>query len=231
VGERPGLFEEADGGTLFLDEVSELSPRAQAKLLRAIQEGEIRRLGETRPRRVDVRLVAATNRALSEAVAAGAFRADLRYRLDVIHITVPPLRARPEDLPLLAQQFWARATERVGTRAQLAADAVAALARYDWPGNVRELQNVLAALAAQAPARGLVRAAALPRAIVQERGGERVTLEQARRMTEERVVREALAHAGGHRGRAALALGLTRQGLAKIVDRLQLDARGPRPGA
>jgi DNA-binding NtrC family response regulator len=231
VGERPGLFEEADGGTLFLDEVSELSPRAQAKLLRAIQEGEIRRLGETRPRRVDVRLVAATNRALSEAVAAGAFRADLRYRLDVIHITVPPLRARPEDLPLLAQQFWARATERVGTRAQLAADAVAALARYDWPGNVRELQNVLAALAAQAPARGLVRAAALPRAIVQERGGERVTLEQARRMTEERVVREALAHAGGHRGRAALALGLTRQGLAKIVDRLQLDARAPRPGA
>jgi two-component system response regulator AtoC len=231
VGERPGLFEEADGGTLFLDEVSELSPRAQAKLLRAIQEGEIRRLGEARPRRVDVRLVAATNRSLAEAVTAGAFRADLRYRLDVIHITVPPLRARPEDVPLLAQQFWGRAIERVGSRAQLAADAVTALARYDWPGNVRELQNALAALAAQAPQRGLVRASALPGAIVGACGVERMTLEQARRMTEERVVREALAHAGGHRGRAATALGLTRQGLAKLVERLQLDAGARRPGA
>src|SRR5690606_34948469 len=113
VGERAGLFEEADGGTLFLDEVSELSPRAQAKLLRAIQEGEVRRLGETRPRHVDVRIVAATNRPLTEAVAAGAFRADLRYRLDVVHIDVPPLRDRPEDVPLLARHFWLRALERV----------------------------------------------------------------------------------------------------------------------
>ena len=135
VGERAGLFEDADGGTLFLDEVSELSARAQAKLLRAIQEGEIRRLGETRSRRVDVRVVAATNRPLADAVAIGAFRADLRYRLDVVHITLPSLRERPDDVPLLAQHFWERATERVGSHARLASETLAALARYDWPGN------------------------------------------------------------------------------------------------
>ena len=165
-GERAGLFEEADGGTLFLDEVSELSARAQAKLLRAIQEGEIRRLGETRSRRVDVRLVAATNRPLADAVAAGAFRADLRYRLDVVHITLPSLRERPDDVPLLAQHFWERATERVGSHARLAPETLAALARYDWPGNVRELQNALAALS-------VVRAASRRRAGLGAAGGHR----------------------------------------------------------
>src|SRR5690606_6389816 len=151
VGERAGLFEEADGGTLFLDEVGELSPRAQAKLLRAIQEGEVRRLGETRPRRVDVRIVAATNRPLADAVKAGAFRADLRYRLDVGQIDVPALRDRPEDIPPLARHFWRRALERVESRATLSPAALACLTRYHWPGNVRELQNVLAALAVHAP--------------------------------------------------------------------------------
>ena len=230
LSERAGLFEEADGGTLFLDEVSELSPRAQAKLLRALQEGEIRRLGETRPRKVDVRLIAATNRPLAEAVEAGQFRADLRYRLDVIHITVPPLRDRREDVALLAERFWQRAIEGVASRAQLSADAVAALARYDWPGNVRELQNVLSAVAAEAPPRGLVRESALPAGIGTRRPPPRLTLEQARRLSDERAIREALAHAGGHRGRAAVALGLTRQGLAKLVDRLQLEtSRGGGP--
>jgi two-component system response regulator HydG len=223
VGERAGLFEDADGGTLFLDEVSELSARAQAKLLRAIQEGEIRRLGETRSRRVDVRLIAATNRPLADAVAAGAFRADLRYRLDVVHITLPSLRERPDDVPQLAQHFWERATERVGSHARLAPETLAALARYDWPGNVRELQNALAALSVYAPRHGVVRVSALPTAITGGASVGVVTLEQARRLADERVVRAALAQAGGHRGRAASALGLTRQGLAKLVDRLQLE--------
>ena len=223
VGERAGLFEDADGGTLFLDEVSELSARAQAKLLRAIQEGEIRRLGETRSRRVDVRLIAATNRPLADAVAAGAFRADLRYRLDVVHITLPPLRERPDDVPQLAQHFWERATERVGSHARLAPETLAALARYDWPGNVRELQNALAALSVYAPRHGVVRVSALPAAITGGASVGVVTLEQARRLADERVVRAALAQAGGHRGRAASALGLTRQGLAKLVDRLHLE--------
>ena len=228
VGERAGLFEDADGGTLFLDEVSELSPRAQAKLLRAIQEGEIRRLGETRSRRVDVRLVAATNRPLADAVAAGAFRADLRYRLDVVHITLPPLRDRPDDVPFLAQHFWERATQRVDSHARLAPETLAALARYDWPGNVRELQNALSALAVYAPRHGVVRVSALPAAISGGTPLGGMTLEQARRLVDERLVRAALAQTGGHRGRAASALGVTRQGLAKLVDRLRLESGSDR---
>src|SRR5690606_6120985 len=203
VGERAGLFEEADGGTLFLDEVSELSPRAQAKLLRAIQEGEVRRLGETRPRRVEVRIVAATNRPLADAAAAGVFRTDLRYRLDVVHIDVPPLRERPEDIPLLARHFWLRALERVDSRATLSRPLVECLARYRWPGNVRELQNVLAALAVHAPRRGVVGPAALPPAVRAPGALEGETLEEARRRADAQAVRAALARAGGHRGRAA----------------------------
>ena len=116
AADRPGLFEEADGGTLFLDEVGELSPRAQAKLLRAIQEGEIRRVGENHARRVDTRIVAATNRPLGDEVKAGRFRHDLLYRLDVVRIVVPPLRDRPEDVGPLAREFWRDALRRTGGR-------------------------------------------------------------------------------------------------------------------
>jgi DNA-binding NtrC family response regulator len=222
VAERSGLFEEADGGTLFLDEVSELSARAQAKLLRALQEGEIRRLGETRTRRVDVRVVAATNRPLAAAAASGQFRADLRFRLDVIRIEVPPLRSRPEDIRELALHFWERAAARVGSRATLGADALGALARYDWPGNVRELQNVLAALAVAAPRRGSLAASQLPAAFGHSATDRSLTLDEARRRFETGFVRAALARAGGSRTRAAADLGLTRQGLSKLLDRLQL---------
>jgi len=147
VGERIGVFEEAHTGTLLLDEVGELSPRAQAKVLRVIQEGELRRIGENISRRIDVRIVSATNRNLREEVAHGRFRLDLLYRLDVIRIAVPPLRDRREDIPLLVESLWREAAERVGCRATLSAAVVAALAQHDWPGNVRELQNVLASLA------------------------------------------------------------------------------------
>jgi transcriptional regulator with GAF, ATPase, and Fis domain len=224
VAERRGLFEEADAGVLFLDEVGELSPRAQAKLLRVIQEGEIRRVGETLARRVDVRLVAATNRLLDQEVEAGRFRRDLWYRLDVIRIAVPPLRDRPEDVPVLAAGFWRLATARVGSRALLSDGTLAALARYDWPGNVRELQNVLAALAVASPRRGIVGPAALPATLARMAApANGVTLEQARRVFETRFVRAALARAGGHRGRAAAELGVTRQGLAKLMGRLGVD--------
>ena len=228
--ERAGLFEDADGGVLFLDEVGELTARAQAKLLRVIQEGEIRRIGETFARRVDVRIVAATNRPLDQEIAAGRFRRDLRYRLDVIRIVVPPLRDRPDDIPALARHFWRSATERVGSRAVLSAQTLAALARYDWPGNVRELQNVLASLAVSAPIRGIVCPSALP-AMVGSAAARSAgsTLESARRIFEERYVRAALARAGGHRGRAAAELGLTRQGLAKLMGRLGLAVAGGEP--
>ena len=162
VGERPGLFEEADGGTLFLDEIGELSPRAQAKLLRVLQDGEVRRVGENVSRRVDVRIVAATNRRLEQEASAGRFRADLRFRLDVVRIEVPPLRERAGDVPLLAARFWNDAAARMGSRATLSPEAIAALARYDWPGNVRELQNVIAWMAVHSPRRGRIGAAALP---------------------------------------------------------------------
>ncbi len=224
IGDRRGLFEEADGGSLFLDEVGELSPRAQAKLLRAIQEGEVRRVGETASRKVDVRMIAATNRSLPSEVEAGRFRHDLLYRLDVIRISVPPLRDRAEDIPVLAQHFWRRATERTGSRATLGAEAVAALAQHAWPGNVRELQNVLAALAVAAPPRGRVGVAALPAAIVRGTATDRCeTLETARRRFEERFVRAVLARHNGHRAHAAAQLGLSRQGLAKLLARLGME--------
>ena len=224
VADRAGVFEDAHGGTLFLDEVGELSPRAQAKLLRVIQDGELRRVGENGSRRVDVRIVSATNRALQREVDGGTFRLDLLYRLDVVHITVPPLRERREDIAVLADQFWRDAAQCVGSRATLSAAALTALARYDWPGNVRELQNVLAALAVRSPKRGVIPPAALPAPFADSGAGAAFTLDQARRTFELRFVRAALVRTGGHRGRAAAELGVTRQGLTKLMTRLGISA-------
>jgi DNA-binding NtrC family response regulator len=219
LSERAGVFEEAHGGTLFLDEIGELSLRAQAKVLRVIQEGELRRIGENASRRIDVRIVAATNRQLPAEVEAGRFRLDLLYRLDVIRITLPPLRERREDIALLAEHIWRDATERVGSRAALSAATIAALARYDWPGNVRELQNVLAALAVRSPKRGVVPPTALPPAFGGRRD-ESWRLDAARRVFDEQFVRAALVRTGGHRSRAADELGVSRQGLTKLMTRL-----------
>ena len=223
VAERPGVFEEAHGGTLFLDEIGELSLRAQAKVLRVIQDGELRRVGENVSRRVDVRIVAATNRELRAEAAAARFRHDLLYRLDVVRIVVPPLRDRREDIGFLADHFWREAAARVGSRATLAAATLAALARYDWPGNVRELQNVLAALAVRSPKRGGVPATALPPPFGERRAAETWRLDQARRTFEERFVRAALVRTAGHRARAASELGVTRQGLTKLMTRLGIS--------
>jgi DNA-binding NtrC family response regulator/tetratricopeptide (TPR) repeat protein len=224
VGERAGLFEEADGGTLFLDEIGELSGRAQAKLLRVLQDGEVRRVGENLSRRVDVRIIAATNRRLDQEATAGRFRVDLRFRLDVIRIEVPPLRDRATDVPLLASRFWNEAAGRVGTRATLAPEAVALLARYEWPGNVRELQNVIAWIAVQSPRRGRIGATALPAHIAGAGpSSSETTFEMARQEFDRRFVRAALAKADGQRARAAEALGITRQGLAKMMRRLGLE--------
>lgn len=223
MAERRGLFEEADGGTLFLDEVSELSARAQAKLLRVLQEGEVRRVGESFARHVEVRIVAATNRSLDALAAERLFRHDLRYRLDVIRIEVPPLRRRIEDIPVLARAFWARAAPLAGCRASLGPAALAALARYDWPGNVRELQNVVSALIVAAPRQGVVGLSALPVSIAQAATVlTATTLEEARQAFERRFVMAALARAGGKHSRAAKELGITRQGLAKLMKRLGL---------
>ncbi len=224
VVERHGLFEEADQGTLFLDEVGELSARAQAKLLRVLQEGEVRRVGENMPRRVDARVVAATNRSLEEDARTGRFRVDLRFRLDVIRVAIPPLRERPDDVPWLAERLWNDAAGRVGTRATLGDDVIAALSRYDWPGNVRELQNVIASLAVHAPRRGRLPASLLPAHIAREALRASESFDQARLEFERRFIRVALAQAGDRQTAAAERLGLTRQGLAKIIRRLGIES-------
>ena len=223
--DRAGLFEDADGGTLFLDEVGELSLRAQAKLLRVIQEGEIRRLGENAHRRVDPRIIAASNRSLRDEVDAGRFRQDLLFRLDVIRIRVPSLCERPEDIPCLVAQIWRTARERVASRAELSPATVEVLARYPWPGNVRELQNVLFALAASAPRFGRLGPDRLASHVAAARPNVAAaqTLADGRREFERRFVGEALARAGGHPTRAAEQLGVTRQGLAKLLARLGIE--------
>lgn len=227
VTERVGLFEESQGGTLFLDEVAELSSRVQAKLLRTLQEGEVRRLGESITRKVDARIVAATNRPLTAEVAAGRFRSDLRYRLDVLRIAIPPLRERLEDLPPLVRHIWGELAKRTGSRAVLSPSAMTMLGSYDWPGNVRELQNVLASMMVGGPGKGVIGPYGVPGHITRTAAmAGRATLAEARREFEERFVRAALARAGGRSASAARELGVSRQGLRKLTTRLGLTS-GP----
>jgi two-component system nitrogen regulation response regulator NtrX len=144
VADRAGKFEQADGGTLFLDEIGDMSLAAQAKVLRVLQDGEVTRIGGAKSLKVDVRILAATNKRLEEEIANGRFREDLYYRLNVVPIAVPPLRERREDIPLLAQHFVQALSEREGvTPRTLEAGAVDLLSRMDWPGNVRELRNTI----------------------------------------------------------------------------------------
>ncbi|MCA9540007.1 MAG: sigma-54-dependent Fis family transcriptional regulator [Myxococcales bacterium] len=141
---KPGRFELADGGTLFLDEIGEVSTEMQVKLLRAIQESEFERVGGIRTQRVDVRIIAATNRDLAAEVKAGNFREDLFYRLNVVPVRLPPLRERPEDIPLLVEHILDKYTRRLRRTVEGVTEAaLAALSAYEWPGNIRELENVL----------------------------------------------------------------------------------------
>jgi transcriptional regulator with PAS, ATPase and Fis domain len=228
--DRPGLFEAAHGGTLFLDEVGELAPAAQAALLRALQEGEVRRVGETRSRKVDVRVVAATNRELTEEVRAGRFREDLYYRLAVFPIRVPALRERPEDLEALVRCFVSRSAARQGKEiAGVDPKALSCLVRSPWPGNVRQLENELERAVALATAGGWIGREHLSEAVqapsLQARpklapGG---SLKERVRAFERACIEAALHESGGNGARAARALGVTRQLLHRRIHDLGLE--------
>jgi transcriptional regulator with PAS, ATPase and Fis domain len=224
VGERPGLFELADRGSLFLDEIGDASPLLQMKLLRVLQEGEVRRVGDTRFRRVDVRLVAATHRPLDEAAERGAFRPDLFYRLNAVVVRLPPLRERGADVLLLARHFLARAARALGEEPpEISPPLAARLLRHRWPGNVRELQNGCAYAVRVAGARGSVEVRHWPGSLT-PRAPTAHGLHAETRALEERRLREALERSRGNKSRAARALGLSRQGLLKKLRRYGLAA-------
>ena len=218
--DRPGLFEAANGGTLFLDEIGEITPGMQVKLLRVLQEKEVRRVGENRSRPVDVRIVAATNRSLPDDVAAGKFRQDLFYRLRVIELRVPPLRDRPEDVLPLARVFLAETARRMGRKVTgFTPRAADQLVRHDWPGNVREVQNAVEhAVALCAGNRvdvddlpeELRSAMPRPRPVGRTRPLDDV---------EREYILAAVEGAGGNRTRAAADLGI---GLATLKRKLKL---------
>ena len=217
----PGLFEAADGGTIFLDEIGEMSPGMQTKLLRVLQEGELRRVGDTATRKIEVRVIAASNRDLEAMVAAGTFRKDLLYRIRVVKIELPPLRSRPEDLTTLVEHFLARHDKQ--RRLTVSAAAMRALARYAWPGNIRELENEVQRWVALVEAR--VEPADLTPAIVETKAaGGRDPDDLRLRPRLDRLERElmdrAMAAAQGNQTRAATLLGLSRFGLQKKLRRL-----------
>jgi two-component system response regulator AtoC len=224
--DKRGLFEEATMGTLFLDEIGELPLNLQVKLLRVLQEDVIRRLGDSRDITVDVRIIAATHRDLTAEVKAGRFREDLFYRINVLHIAIPPLRERREDVPLLIDHFVARNNVRLGTRIRgLSPEAKKTLLEYSWPGNVRELENTIERAmvlcesdtigASDLPER--VRAALDP-VQVQLRTGE-LSVKKTVSAVEQILIRRALQKTKGNRTRAAELLEISHRALLyKIKD-------------
>jgi DNA-binding NtrC family response regulator/tetratricopeptide (TPR) repeat protein len=228
VADRVGHLGEAEGGTLFLDEVADLSPRAQGKLLRLLQEKEYRRVGESRSRRADVRFVTAANVTLEERAAAGALRKDLMYRLNRIVLTLPPLRERGEDIALLARHALRAEAARGGMAVpSLPADVVRALEAYSWPGNVRELENEMGRILLRA-GRGSVTREHLSPALRGTHSGAASPLKHAVFAFEREHIAHALARHGGNRARTACALGLTRQALVAKINRLGISAAPPR---
>ncbi len=227
--DRKGLFEVADGGTLFLDEVTEMPLALQAKLLRVLQEGDVRPLGSTQTRHVDVRIVAATNRNIEKEVEEGRFRQDLYYRLKVFPLRVPPLRERRDDIALLANHFLARSTAEIGKAVSgFTQSAMELLSAYDFPGNVRELENEVQRLVIQVDAGGFLTPELLSAKIrkvegmVENAGVKKGTLKEMVERVERHFIVEALREHGDNKTSAAKALGITREGLHKKIRQLKL---------
>jgi DNA-binding NtrC family response regulator len=225
VADKKGVFEQADGGTIFLDEIGETTPAVQVRLLRVLEQGEVRPVGASRVLTVNVRVVAATNRDLERAVREGTFRQDLYYRLNVVRIAVPPLRERRDDIPLLAAHVL-RTAETQGQPRRLSPAALGALMAHAWPGNVRELENVLERQALSASG-GTIELEDLPQAL---RDRPPASLEEplfaglpSLEEMEKRYLAHVLAVLEGNRSRAAEALGIDRRTLYRMIERFGLD--------
>lgn len=227
---KKGLFQEADGGTLFLDEIGELSPALQVKLLRVLQESEIRPVGDSRHTHIDVRVIAATSRNLEEEVKRNMFREDLYYRLNVLKITLPPLRQRPEDIPQLCRHFLQRFNAKLEKQIDgLAPAAMKCLFAHRWPGNVRELENVIerAVLLSDGP---LLLPEHLPPDLAgQARGGvssdafDGFSLKAAQRTIEKKLIAQALQKTGGNRTRAARLLEISHPSLLSKIKTYDIE--------
>jgi transcriptional regulator with PAS, ATPase and Fis domain len=237
--DKPGLFVEADAGTIFLDEIGELAMPLQAKLLRVLQEHEVRPLGATKNTRVDVRVIAATNRNLDTMRADGSFREDLYYRLNVIPITLPPLRERREDIPLLTETFLKRFYQRRDQPPRpLSPGVLQAFMRYPWPGNVRELENACERIA-QTCTCDTVKIGCVPVSVLFHRNTEdaepvlethahpsSVSLEDRLRDVEQGLITWALKVSGGNKSKAAELLQIKRSTLGDRIKRLGLPDSG-----
>jgi two-component system nitrogen regulation response regulator NtrX len=230
VSDRRGKFELADGGTIFLDEIGDMSLKTQAKVLRALQEQVVEPVGGTARIRVDTRVLAATNKDLTEEIKAGRFREDLYFRLNVIPIFVPPLRDRQEDIPLLSEHFMRLFAREYGRRLKsLDPSAAALLAQYSWPGNVRELRNVIERLMIMVPgevitAQDLVFLGGGARPAPAEAGEETQPLHDARDAFERDYILKALARQQGNISRTAEALGVERSNLYRKMRALGIAA-------
>jgi len=225
IGDKPGRFELADQGTLFLDEIGEMPLDSQAKLLRVIEQGELRRVGDTRDRRVDVRIIAATNKALDQMVADHTFREDLFYRLNIVRIELPPLRARGDDIDLLVDHFLAFFCSKCGRKLlSIPARSRELLRKYSWPGNVRELKNVMERLAVMCKGDD-ARPDELPPEVragrAQAAGGSDATSSLAD-VEREHILR-VMAHTGGNKKEAAAVLGIDRSTLYSKLKQYRIE--------
>jgi DNA-binding NtrC family response regulator len=217
--DRVGVFEAAHRGTVFLDEIGDIDLGFQLKLLRFLQEREIRPVGAARPKAVDVRVIAATNRDLQKLVEEGKFRQDLWFRLNVVRIVLPPLRQRRGDVPLLAHHFLKKYNERYGLEARLLPDGIRALEDYTWPGNVRQLQHIIERLVILAPG-GRIDGDAVRQAIQATAPRERP--DETLAAAEEEQIRRVLQATGGNKSRAARILGIERKTLYRKLERMGL---------
>ena len=228
VSDKPGLFEVADQGTFFLDEIGDMSPALQVKVLRVLQEGTFTRVGDTETRRVDVRILSATNRDLAGMVADGRFRQDLYYRIHVLHVQLPALRERREDIPLLIDQFLSR--QRRARQKRLAPACAAQLLAYPWPGNVRELENEIERLVVLSGEAPVISAELLSARIRQwapaeepAREPDTGSLPAAVEALERRMIGAAMRRHNGNKTRAAEDLKVSRRNLIRLVHKYQLE--------